>query len=138
MNRPHDKLWRTADEDLMRLVAATDADAFEVLYDRHGGAAYALAHRICGLRPAADEVCQEAFLAVWPSGGRYDPRLESLRSWVLSIVHNGASTSCAASRATPSVRSATSRAPSACPRATARTKRCCGRSRRPRDRKSVV
>lgn len=79
-----------ADEDVMRLVAATDADAFEVLYDRHSGPAYSLAYRICGTRPAADEVCQEAFLAVWRSGGRYDAARGSVRSWVLSIVHNRA------------------------------------------------
>ena len=33
-------LQRLADEDLMPLVARKDPDAFEVFYDRHGGAAY--------------------------------------------------------------------------------------------------
>ena len=41
-------LQRLADEDLMTLVERNDADAFAVLYDRHGGAAYSLAHRIVG------------------------------------------------------------------------------------------
>ncbi len=74
----------------MRLVAAADPDAFEVVYDRHVDAAYALAHRICGSRPAADDAVQDAFLAVWRSGRRYDPSVGSLRSWVLSITHNRA------------------------------------------------
>ena len=41
-------LERLADEDLMGLVDAKDPNAFEVFYDRHGGAAYSLAHRIVG------------------------------------------------------------------------------------------
>ena len=79
-----------ADEELMALVAALDADAFEVVYDRHCGPAFALAFRICGSRPAADDVCQEAFLAAWRSAARFDPSVGSVRSWLLTIVHNRA------------------------------------------------
>jgi RNA polymerase sigma-70 factor (ECF subfamily) len=79
-----------ADEDLMSLVADTDADAFAVVYDRHAGAAFSLAHRICGARTVAEDVCQEAFLAVWRSAGRYDARLGSVRSWLLTVVHHRA------------------------------------------------
>jgi RNA polymerase sigma-70 factor (ECF subfamily) len=85
-----DTLTRLADEELMALVAGMDADAFEVVYDRHAGAAFALAFRICGSRPAADDVCQEAFLAAWRSAGRFDPRAGSVRGWLLTIVHNRA------------------------------------------------
>lgn len=64
--------------------------AFEVIYDRHSGVAYSLAYRICGTRPAAEEVVQEAFLALWRSGARYDRTRGSVRTWVLGIVHNRA------------------------------------------------
>jgi RNA polymerase sigma-70 factor, ECF subfamily len=83
-------LCRLGDEELMRLVADMNPDAFEVVYDRHCTAAFSLAYRICASRPAADDVCQEAFLAMWRSAGGFDPRLGSLHSWVLSIVHNRA------------------------------------------------
>jgi len=43
---------RLADEDLMSLVAAGDAGAFAVLYDRHSRAAYSLAYRMTGERRA--------------------------------------------------------------------------------------
>ncbi len=79
-----------ADEELMRLVADMDAAAFEVIYDRHSQAVYSLCYRIAGSRALADDVCQEAFLSVWRSGTRYDPRLGSVRSWALSIAHNRA------------------------------------------------
>ncbi len=57
-----DRLARLADEDLMALVADTDADAFEVVYDRHADAAFALAHRILGTPAAADDACQDAWI----------------------------------------------------------------------------
>jgi RNA polymerase sigma-70 factor (ECF subfamily) len=83
-------LQRLADEDLMTLVDGKRADAFEVLYDRHGGAAYSLAHRIVGDRGVAEDVTQEAFLSLWRSGARYDAARGSVRSWMLSIVRNRA------------------------------------------------
>ena len=70
-------LQRLADEDLMTLVERNDADAFAVLYDRHGGAAYSLAHRIVGDSAIAEDVTQEAFLSVWRSGARFDAAREA-------------------------------------------------------------
>ena len=81
---------RLADEELMPLVGRKDPEAFEVLYDRHGGAAYSLAYRIVGDRAAAEEVTQEAFISVWRSGARFDAARGSVRSWLLSVVRNRA------------------------------------------------
>src|SRR5215210_6262028 len=83
-------LQRLADEDLMTLVERRDAEAFAVLYDRHGGAAYSLAHRIVGNPALAEDVTQEAFLSVWRSGARFDAARGSVRSWTLGIVRNRA------------------------------------------------
>jgi RNA polymerase sigma-70 factor, ECF subfamily len=85
-----DRLRRLADEELMQLVAGSDADAFEVILERHADAAFSLAYRICGMRSVAEDVTQEALLALWRSGGRYDRGRGSVRTWTLSIVHNGA------------------------------------------------
>ncbi|HEV2752354.1 MAG TPA: sigma-70 family RNA polymerase sigma factor [Solirubrobacteraceae bacterium] len=79
-----------ADEELMRLVRSSDPRAFAVVYERHSGSAFSLAYRMCGTRTAAEDVVQEAFLALWRSGGRYDARRGSVRTWVLGIVHNRA------------------------------------------------
>ncbi len=83
-------LQRLADEDLIVLVERRDADAFAILYDRHGGAAYSLAHRIVGDPAVAEDVTQEAFLSLWRSGGRFDAARGSVRSWTLGIVRNRA------------------------------------------------
>src|SRR5579859_6534881 len=81
---------RLADEELMGLVHAGEARAFEVLFDRHGDAAFSLAYRMCGRRAMAEDVVQEAFLSLWRTGARYDPARGSVRSWLLSVVHNRA------------------------------------------------
>jgi RNA polymerase sigma-70 factor (ECF subfamily) len=85
-----EKLRRLADEELMELVAANNAEAFEVVLERHADAAFALAYRICGRRSVAEDIAQEAFLAVWRSGARYDRARGSVRTWTLGVVHNRA------------------------------------------------
>ena len=85
-----DKLRRLADEELMEKVAGNDADAFEVILERHSDAAFSLAYRICGRRSLAEDIAQEAFLSVWRSGARYDRARGSVRTWTLGIVHNRA------------------------------------------------
>jgi len=84
------RIERLADEELMAVVDRKEAAAFEVLYDRHGGAAYSLAYRIVGDRTAAEDVTQEAFLSIWRSNARFDRARGSVRSWVLSVVRNRA------------------------------------------------
>ena len=81
---------RLGDEELMPLVAEKDPEAFEVFYDRHGGAAFSVAYRIVGDRSSAEDVTQEAFLSIWRSGARYDRARGSVRAWTLGIVRNRA------------------------------------------------
>ena len=77
-----------ADEEVMQLVGDGDPRAFELLYDRHGGAAFSLAYRMVGKRVTAEDIVQEAFLSIWRSRMRYDQARGSVRTWVLGIVHN--------------------------------------------------
>ncbi len=72
----------------MPLVEAADAEAFAALYDRHGRAAFSLAYRMMGERQEAEDVVQEAFIKVWRSAGSYRVGRGSVRTWILSIVHN--------------------------------------------------
>jgi RNA polymerase sigma-70 factor, ECF subfamily len=102
MSVRREKAERLADEELMPLIGDKDPEAFEVFYDRHGGAAYSLAYRIVGERAAAEDVTQEAFISIWRSGARFDQARGSVRSWTLSIVRN---------RAIDALRSKAGRAP---------------------------
>ena len=83
-------LTHLADEDLMQLVRRGDAEAFEVVYERHATVAFSLAHRMTQSRNAAEDVVQEAVLSLWRSGARYDRARGSVRTWILGIVHNRA------------------------------------------------
>ena len=79
-----------SDGELVGLARDGNADAFQVLYERHASAAYSLAYRMCGVQGMAEDVVQEAFLSVWRRLDRYDVERGPLRSWLLGIVHNGA------------------------------------------------
>jgi RNA polymerase sigma-70 factor, ECF subfamily len=76
-----------ADEDLISLVG-DDPQAFALLYDRHSRAAYSLAYRMMNGRQAAEDLVQDAFLKLWRSATSYRPERGSVRTWLLSIVHN--------------------------------------------------
>ena len=72
----------------MSLVPRGDAEAFAVLYDRHSRVAYSLAYRMMGERQAAEDLLQDAFLEIWRRAATYRAERGSLRTWILSIVHN--------------------------------------------------
>jgi RNA polymerase sigma-70 factor, ECF subfamily len=85
-----DEIHSLADEEVMQLVQDGNPRAFELLYDRHGGAAFSLAYRMVGNRVTAEDISQEAFLSIWRSRLRYQPERGSVRTWVLGIVHHRA------------------------------------------------
>lgn len=72
----------------MSLAEDGDAGAFGALYDRHSRAAFSLAYRMMGERQSAEDLVQEVFLKVWRLAGRYRVERGSVRTWILSIVHN--------------------------------------------------
>ena len=77
-----------ADEELISLVGQGDAEAFATLYDRHSRPAYSLAYRMMGEKQAAEDLVQDAFLKLWRLATSYRADRASVRTWLLSIVHN--------------------------------------------------
>jgi RNA polymerase sigma-70 factor, ECF subfamily len=75
-------------EDLISLIGRGDAEAFATLYDRHSRPAYSLAYRMMGEKQAAEDLLQDAFLKAWRASGSYRAERGSVRTWLLSIVHN--------------------------------------------------
>jgi RNA polymerase sigma-70 factor (ECF subfamily) len=99
---PH-SLQSLADEELMERAGGGDAEAFQIVLERHSAAAYALAYRILGRAGAAEDVLQEVLLTLWRSAARYDPARGSVRSWTLAIVHHRAIDALRRAAARPSV-----------------------------------
>lgn len=78
------------DGDLLGRIAAGDDRAFRELYRRYGAPAHGLAVRVTGDGTLAEDVVQDAFLAVWTGAGAYDGGRGTVRSWLLSTVHHRA------------------------------------------------
>ena len=78
---------------LAALLAATaqgERAAFAELYRLTSGRLLAIAIRITGQHGAAEEVLQEAFLAVWQKAHRYRPDLGSALGWLTTILRHRA------------------------------------------------
>ena len=69
---------------------AKDPGAMELLYDAYSGRAFGLAYRLVGEASTAEDVVQEAFLAVWQQADRIDPARGQLISLLLTVVHHKA------------------------------------------------
>jgi RNA polymerase sigma-70 factor (ECF subfamily) len=83
-------LKATSDEELVLAFQQKDLQALEEFFDRHQRIALAVAYRVLGDREAAEDVLQEAFLAVWRQADTYQPEKGTARSWFLSIVRHRA------------------------------------------------
>jgi len=80
----------TPDEALLLRVGAGDEGAFRELFARYASVSHALAFRLVRQAQVAEEIVQEAFLAVWRTPDRYDPARGSVRSWLMGTVHHRA------------------------------------------------
>lgn len=83
-------LKAVSDEKLLSSFQQSDIKALEEFYDRHQGIALAVAYRVLEDRELAEDVLQEAFLAVWRQAGSFNPERGRVRAWFLSIVRHRA------------------------------------------------
>jgi RNA polymerase sigma factor (sigma-70 family) len=75
------------DAALLARVGDGDEAAIEQLYQRYGGACFALARRILDDSQLAEDVVQQVFLALWKANS-YDPARGAVSTWLLSITHH--------------------------------------------------
>lgn len=78
------------DARILDLLSAASPWGMEMLYDRYGALAYAVAYRVVNDEGAAQDVVQEALLSIWRRRETYQPGRGSLRTWVCAIVRNRA------------------------------------------------
>ncbi len=79
-----------SDAALVGQMAAGDAQALAVLYDRHASLLLGLARRILQDPADAEEVLQETFLQAWNQAGRYDQARSSVSTWLVLIARSRA------------------------------------------------
>jgi RNA polymerase sigma-70 factor (ECF subfamily) len=80
---------RLSDVDLLALVAEDrDQTAFEEFFSRYARSVYSLMVRQLGDAGWADDVVQEAFIAVWRFARTYRPERGAVTGWLYTIARN--------------------------------------------------
>jgi RNA polymerase sigma-70 factor, ECF subfamily len=83
-------LSEARDRELVQRIGRGDEDAFRGLFGRYAPSAMALARRVARQPFLAEEIVQEAFLAVWRNPSGYDQQRGSVRAWLMGMVHHRA------------------------------------------------
>src|SRR5260370_37307432 len=78
-------------QELMRGVVCRDRAAFAALYDRTAPQLFGIALRILRQREEAEDVLQEAFVAVWGRAASFDPEPGSVMAWLVTVLRHRAS-----------------------------------------------
>ncbi len=78
------------DQHLLRRIGEGDIRAFDEFYGRHCRVAYGMAFRVLRDGRLAEDAVQEAFLNVWRTASRFDPRRGNPSTWLLTLVHRRA------------------------------------------------
>ncbi len=76
------------DTDLLARIVQNDADALDLLYERHSRVVYSLALRMLRSAELAEDVVQETFWRVWRRSATFEGRRGSVASWIFGIAHN--------------------------------------------------
>ncbi|PLX37730.1 MAG: RNA polymerase sigma-70 factor [Hyphomicrobiales bacterium] len=77
-----------SDEDLLSMIGADDAEAFQALVERHADRAYAIAFRFLRNATDAEDVVQDALLKVWTSGCKWESGRARFSTWLYRVITN--------------------------------------------------
>jgi RNA polymerase sigma-70 factor (ECF subfamily) len=81
-------LANPGDDELLRLMLAGDADAFETLYERRQAGVYRFALRMSGSESVAEDVTQDVFIALMRDGWQYDVTRGSVSAYLYGMARN--------------------------------------------------
>lgn len=83
-------LVEARDRELVLGIRRRDEEAFRGLFSRYAPTAKSLAMRVVRQSHLAEEIVQEAFMALWRNPGAYDDQRGSVKSWLMGMVHHRA------------------------------------------------
>ncbi len=81
-------LTAVSDDELLQRIAAGDAEAFAALFRRYYGSVYRFALHMTGEAAPAEDVTQDAFVAVMRDAARYEPGRSPVAAWLCGIARN--------------------------------------------------
>lgn len=74
--------------ELLRRVAAQDANAFRALFGATSAKLYGVVFRILRRKDLSDEIVQEAYLRIWRRAASFNPNAGSPITWMAVIARN--------------------------------------------------
>ena len=83
-------LAEARDRELVQGIRRRDEEAFRGLFGRYAPSARSLAMRVVRQSHLAEEIVQEAFMALWRNPAAYDDQRGSVKSWLMGMVHHRA------------------------------------------------
>lgn len=75
-------------EDLLHRISGGCAESFSALYDAFGPALFGIAVGVTRNHAEAQEVLQDAFVAIWNKAGQYDPARGKASTWIIHLTRN--------------------------------------------------
>ncbi|MBL0938030.1 MAG: sigma-70 family RNA polymerase sigma factor [Gemmatimonadaceae bacterium] len=84
------ELHGTGDAALLEAMRRGEQDAAAALYDLYSPMLLALALRICGQQPDAEEVVLDTFMQAWRDADRYDANRATVAGWLTTIARSRA------------------------------------------------
>jgi RNA polymerase sigma-70 factor (ECF subfamily) len=84
------KYARYDDETLISLIAQSQAEALDQLYDRYNRPLFSLVLMIVGDRATAEEITLDVFLRVWQKAGSYRADQAKVSTWLTHIARHHA------------------------------------------------
>ena len=81
---------RSEGQALVKRLLERDEDALREVMKAFGGVVFGMAKRVVADPTLAEEVAQDAFLALWRRPGAYDPERGSLQAFLLGVTRNKA------------------------------------------------
>src|SRR5690242_2710482 len=75
-----------SDEDLMEAVTKGDSTAIKTLYERYSRQFFSLAYKAFANKQIAEDLVQEAFLAIWRNRMTYSIEAHNARGWLFTIM----------------------------------------------------
>lgn len=77
-------------EELLTNVATGCKESFSALYKAFSSALFGICYGVTKNHAEAQEVLQEAFLAIWKKADQYDPKLGKASTWIIQLTRNQA------------------------------------------------
>jgi RNA polymerase sigma-70 factor (ECF subfamily) len=84
------KIGQPSDQEVMADLRANDEQALDLLFERYSRLVFGIAFRILHDHGEAEEVVQEAFIALFQRSKLFDPSKGTAKAWIAQIAFNRA------------------------------------------------